>query len=347
MSHKNSRFDYGRRRFLQKAGMATGAMAGLSFTGFTGSTVPVFPRILPQRLSKGDTIALIAPGGAVFNEKDITVAEEEIRRAGFQTVRSPNILKQYGQFAGTDQERAADVAWAFQKTEVKAVVAMRGGSGCARITHLLDYQEMVANPKIFMGFSDITTLLHAIWLNTGMYTFHGPVGYSTWNTFSMEQLGNVLISAGTSISLQSQILLNKDNAESVRGRVFGGNLRVFTHLLGTPLEPTDTDMILMIEEVEEEPYSIDRALTHIRQWRNFHKVRAVVFGGFSKCVPEEPTRSLTLEQVLTNFAEDAGVPVLWNAAFGHIRDKVTFPIGAVTTIDLANGKLILDEPCVS
>ena len=286
---------------------------------------------------------LVAPGGAVFNEQEIVKSMETIKNAGYIPVKAEGLMNRHGQFAGTDTHRADQLMTAFKDKEIKAIVAIRGGSGCARILDKLDLSVIAENPKILMGFSDLTSLLQYIQINTGLTTFHGPVGYSTWNTFSLKAMESVLGEKATKIPLHG---VKFQGVTTVTGRLYGGNLRVFTHTLGTNYEPPAEPLILFLEEVEEEPYSIDRSLVHIRQWRNFKYVKAVIFGQCRKCEPEHADRSLTLEQVIAQFDEDTGIPMIKNAAFGHVLDKITLPIGVSVSLDLATAQLTLKQPCV-
>ncbi len=335
-----------RRRFIQMAGI--GALAASSL-GIQISTVEErsTKQILPPRLKKGGRIALIAPGGAIFNDHNLLQAEEGIRLAGYVPVRMKNLLARHGQFAGTDQQRADDIHQAFADPEIIGIVAVRGGSGCARLWDKLDYDLIARRPKVLMGFSDLTSLLQMVWHITGLVTFHGPVGYSSWNSFSIRAMENVLLHGHQAIELGGKQLSSQKGADTLKGRLHGGNLRVFSHLIGTSYEPSGMeDMIIFLEEVSEEPYSIDRSLMHLLQWKHAHRIAAVVLGQFSKCVPEEPDRSLTLEQVFAEFAQRATFPVWHNANFGHVRDKLTLPIGIFTSLDLRSGTLKLEEPCV-
>ncbi len=298
-------------------------------------------QIIPKALFPDCNIALVSPAGATFTADEVENAAKEIQKAGYRAVPMPNVNARQGQFAGTDQQRADDLHEAFRRTDIHGIVAVRGGSGCARMLHLLDVELIKNNPKAVVGFSDITVLLQYITLKTGLITFHGPVGYSTWNEYSVTALRNIIEKGNTEIPHGGTA---SSGFEPVTGVLWGGNLRVFTHTLGTTFEPEDNDMILFLEEVEEEPYSIDRAFQHVLQWKNFERVRAIILGGFTKCVPEKPERSLTLEQTLNEFIAKAKVPVVSGTKIGHLRDKLTVPLGVGITLDKT--KIDCQSPCV-
>lgn len=332
-----------RRKFILTTSLAAASGKLLAQQAIATKIAVPNAEILPSALKKGDKIMLIAPGGAVFNEQEVTKAVETIKNVGYIAVRAEGLTNRHGQFAGTDDHRANQLLAAFKDKEISAIVAMRGGSGCARILNMLDLYVIKKNPKILMGFSDLTSLLQYITLKTGLTTFHGPVGYSTWNTFSLKAMENLLLSKSSTIDLHGRRFQGEG---VITGRLFGGNLRVFTHTLGTEYEPPAEPMILFIEDVEEEPYSIDRSLVHIRQWRNFKHVKAMIFGQFRKCEPEHAERSLTLQQVIEQFGKDTGIPITTNAAFGHVLNKITLPIGVSVNLNLSNSQITLNQPCV-
>lgn len=303
--------------------------------------------IRPPRLKKGDLIALTAPAGAIFETDSIQKATTALEAAGFKVKQGDTLTQRYGYLAGQDSFRATELNNLFADKEVKGIVAMRGGWGCARLLRLLDFNSIGANPKVFSGFSDITTLLMAIFQQTKMITFHGPVGNSSWGDFTMNNFLRV-VQDGEALRMSqpfepTDILVSGD----VTGTLLGGNLTVLTSLIGSGYLPDYDGAILFLEETEEEPYSIDRMLTQLDLNGTLAKVGGVVFGNCTKCVAEEPEKSFTLDEVFAQKFGQLSKPVIKGFSIGHIRDKFTIPVGGEATLTAADFSLTLNHPCVT
>lgn len=332
-----------RRDFLQRVAAAS---LLLPLSGFVATESR--PRMRPPRLQPGDLVALTAPAGAIFNEENITKATAALTAAGFRVQQGKTLQARYGYLAGKDELRAAELNALFRNKEVKAIMAMRGGWGCARMLHLLDFDAIRDNPKIITGFSDITTLLMAIYQRTGLVTFHGPVGNSSLGEFTMDHFLRV-VSKAERVEMKAP---DGDPAQvlspgKARGILCGGNLTVLCSLIGSGYLPDWHDKLLFIEETDEEPYAVDRMLTQLRLAGILPKVRGLVFGKCTKCDPEEPEKSLTLQQVFEDHLREPGVPVFTNASFGHTRDKFTLPVGVEAEINAQSGTIRLLEAAVS
>ena len=248
-----------RRQFLQALG-GTLLVSQLP----VAASDPSQPLIKPRQLRVGDTVGLISPASAIEPE-DLTEAIEFLTAYGFQVKVGKHVLDRYGYLAGIDADRAADVNAMFADERVQAILTMRGGWGCNRILPLLDYDLIRRHPKILMGFSDITSLLLAIYARSGLITFHGPVGISSWNWFNLHYAERILLDK-EAILLQN---LTGHRVETIttgktRGRLLGGNLSVLTSMIGSPYLPTWKDTILFVEEVGEEIYRVDRMLTQLK-----------------------------------------------------------------------------------
>ncbi|MDG1477474.1 MAG: LD-carboxypeptidase, partial [Vicingaceae bacterium] len=178
-----------RRKFIKNASLLTLGTTTLSSFSSAEQTSSI-QKLIPKALRKGDTIALTAPAGAIFNKSHITKIEKRLAELGFKTVRGETLNQQTGYLAGSDDFRTKELHQFFEDDIVNAILAMRGGWGCARILDKLDYKLIQQNPKIIMGYSDITSLLIAITDKTGLVTYHGPVGYSSWKEFSTKQVFN-------------------------------------------------------------------------------------------------------------------------------------------------------------
>jgi len=335
-----------RRKFIKNAGLITVGTATLS--SFTND-IKSANKIIPQALRKGDTIALTAPAGAIFNASHISKIEKRLAELGFKTVKGKTLYEQDGFLAGSDEFRANELHSFFKDKSVKAILAMRGGWGCARILDQLDFELIKNNPKIIMGYSDITSLLIAITNQTGLVTFHGPVGYSSWKKFSTTQVFNTLVNGlnhtmkNPSSHLSDLKTLTKGTA---LGELVGGNLTVLSAMIGTNHEPNWQNKILFLEETGEEPYRIDRMLWQLKQANVFKQINGVVLGAFTKCTPEEPNKSFSLSEILDQHFKNASFPVYKGATIGHIVPKFTLPIGLNAKIDADNFSITLLEPAV-
>jgi len=304
--------------------------------------------ILPPRLKSGDTIALTAPAGAIFNDDSIEKATKSFEAEGFRVKHGATLSQKFGYLAGTDAFRAAELSDLFQDKSVQAIVAMRGGYGCSRILNLLDFDKILANPKIFSGFSDITTLLHAIFVKTQLITFHGPVGNSTLDGFTMENFLRI-VKDGEALKMVQPA---NDPATiisegKISGKLLGGNLSVLCSCIGTGYLPEFANSILFLEETEEEPYQIDRYLTQLELTGIIGRVSGIVFGKCTKCDAEEPDKSFSVQDILLEKFNNLYMPVITNFSFGHVKDKFTFPLGAMATFDTADSSLTLNHSCVS
>lgn len=337
-----------RRKFIKNTGLLTAGAIGLS--SFTGTDTHLQKqKIIPKALRKGDTIALTAPAGAIFNTSHITKIEKRLTDLGFKTIRGETLSQKNGFLAGTDEFRANELASFFKNKSVKAILAMRGGWGCARLLDILDFDLIQQHPKIIMGYSDITSLLIAITEKTGLITYHGPVGYSSWKEFSTTQVFNTLVN-GLKHTMTNPPSHKADlktlTAGTAIGELIGGNLTVVTSMIGTNFEPNWQNKILFLEETGEEPYRIDRMLWQLKQANVFNQINGVVLGAFTKCNPEEPEKSFSLTDILDQHFKDTKFPVYKGATFGHIIPKFTLPLGLSAKIDADNFSITLLEQAV-
>lgn len=302
----------------------------------------------PPALKEGDIVGICAPAGAVKSSTEVADFEKVIQSLGFKTKASENIQKKYGYLAGTDEQRADDFMSLIEDTDVKAIFFVRGGWGCARLLPLLDFDIIKANPKIIMGFSDVTTLLNAITAKTKIITFHGPSGNSSWNKYSIDHIKHLLV---------DKLVFNYKNKPGdskirvykkgyAMGELVGGNLSVITSLIGSGYLPDWDGKILFLEDVAEEPYSIDRMLMQLKLNGAFDKVNGIVLGNFRKCIAEDPNRTFTLEEVFDQYFSSMNIPVFYGAQIGHTVNKFTIPVGGLVRIDADNGLIQLMSPAV-
>ena len=339
-----------RRRFLGAAGLA--ALGVWARPAAAASAV-----VKPGRLSVGDTVGLIAPANATFLEVELDVARETLEALGLRVRVGAHLLDRYGYLAGRDADRAADVNALFADPEVRAVLALRGGWGSARLLPHLDYAAIRRDPKILMGYSDVTALLSAVHARTGLVTFHGPVGISTWTPFSIEHMAAVLFEGDTPtlanpVERGDSLVQTEDRIQVVtpgraRGRLVGGNLTVLSAIVGTPYVPDLSGAILFLEDTGEAIYRMDRMLTHLKLAGLLGRIKGFVFGRCTDCKPGEGYGALTLDEVLADHVKPLGVPAFRGAMIGHIDRQFTLPVGIEAEIDADAGTIRLLEPAVA
>lgn len=257
--------------------------------------------------------------------------------------------EKFGYFAGTDEFRANELNNLFADNHIKGIFCMKGGWGCARLLKLLDYNIIEKNPKILIGFSDITTLLVSITSKTGLVTFHGPVGNSGWNDWTSSVFKTVTMNSDSLPMFSNP--LNEDaiitiNSGKATGELIGGNLSVITSLMGSNFLPDWKNKILFLEDVKEEPYRIDRALTQLKLCGVLDSISGFVFGKCSKCLAEEPQKAFTFHEVIMQHIKPLGIPAFYGAMIGHIENKLTLPLGINVLLDADKGTIKLEENSV-
>lgn len=278
---------------------------------------------------------------------------------GLKVIVGRHIFARHGNLAGRDEERAEDINGFFADPTVSAIVALRGGWGSARLLPLLDYDVIAKNPKVLLGYSDITALLLAIHARTGLVTFHGPVASSRWNRFAYDYMRR-LIFGGEALTFQNvrqpepgelaqrQHRIRTITPGTARGRLLGGNLTVLTALLGSPYLPDFTGAILFLEDTNEAPYRVDRMITQLKLAGILDRIRGLIFGECTECIPGEGTYGqLTLEEILLDHVKPLGIPAWYGAMIGHIPRQFTLPVGVEVTIDATAGTIRMPAPAVA
>ncbi|WP_310386333.1 LD-carboxypeptidase [Roseateles sp.] len=314
------------------------------------------PLLRAKRLSPGDTIGLISPANATYEREPFEIATEALQALGFKVKHGQHLRARYGQFGGTDAQRAADVNAMFADDSVAGIMAMTGGSGCNRIVDKLDYALIAAKPKFFGGFSDLTSLINAIHARTGLVTFHCPMAASEWNEFSLQSfratvmegltplLRNPVEPGDNLVQTQDRIITLRPGR--ARGALLGGNLAVLASLAGSAYMPDFRGAILFLEDVNEYIYRVDRMLSTLRLSGAFDALAGVVIGKFSKCEPGDGFGTLTLDEVFDDYFLPLNVPVFRGAMIGHIKRKHTLAVGAPVEMDATAGTLQLLQPAV-
>jgi muramoyltetrapeptide carboxypeptidase len=344
-----------RRRFLQTLGLAS---IGCHLRGLHLAAAPSL--LKPKRLAAGDTVALISPASATFESVDVQIAKESLEALGLTVRLGAHMMERHGYLAGDDKTRAADINALFADKEVAAIHPIRGGWGSSRVLPYLDFDIIRRNPKILLGYSDITALLLSVHAKTRLVTFHGPIGMGRWDAFSIDYYKRVLFD-GEVLTYQNKRDLSDRNAltqtefrvqtitaGTARGRLLGGNLTVLTAIVGSPYLPDWDNAILFTEDVHEEPYRIDRMLTQLKLAGVLNRIKGFIFGSCSECTPGEGSYgALTLEEVFTDHIKPLGIPAWQGAMIGHQQPQWTLPEGVEVEIDAAAGTIrLLESPVV-
>ncbi|MEG9328593.1 LD-carboxypeptidase [Salinimicrobium catena] len=347
-----------RRKFIQNLGIGSLALP-LNFFGTTADPENISARtIVPKKLQPGDTIGIISPASAIFESEPYEIAKETFEAMGL-IVKFGNFTKsRYGHLAGTDDERANELMDMFKDEEVKAIIALRGGAGSARLLEKLDYRVIKRNPKIFIGYSDITALHLAIHKKTGLVTFHGPVAVSTWNEFAYSHLKKLLFEGEAMLyenpsDKGDQLAQTKNRIRTItpgtaKGELLGGNLSVLTGIMGSEYFPKNwKGKILYLEDIGEKIYAVDRMMSQLQLGGVLSEIGGFVFGKCSDCDPGgSGYGSLTLEEVIDHYIKPLGIPAFSGAMIGHIDDNATIPNGIEAEIDAKKGTIKLLEPAV-
>ena len=311
-------------------------------------------RLLPVPLAKGDTIGLVSPSSAFEDSFSLQLAREAMEALGFVVKTGAHYGDRRGHLAGSDADRAGDLNAMFADRSVKAIVCTRGGSGAARLLPLLDYTAIQRNPKVLLGYSDITALHCAIQARTGLVTFHGPIGSGSWNRFNVDQFQRVLLQREL-VQYQNKLeqgdeLVPRRNRTTtitpgkVQGELVGGNLSVLVALAGSPYMPDFSGKILFLEDVSEAPYRIDRMLSTLKLMGALDEIAGFIFGDCSDCNPGGGYGSLTLEQILDDYIRPLKIPAYSGAMIGHIREQFIVPVGGKVELDADAGSFRLLEP---
>ncbi|WP_303740649.1 S66 peptidase family protein [Lutispora saccharofermentans] len=305
----------------------------------------------PKPLKKGDTIGLIAPSSPVGRSKAQACIDWVIAM-GYRVKWGESIFGERGYLSGSDELRAYDINSMFGDKEVDAVFCIRGGYGSMRLLDKLDYELIRNNPKIFIGFSDITALHTAFYQKTDLITFHGPMvaGYAKKNldSLSRDYMDRALMKAEPlgEIINPPDIPIKAYNGGCASGKLVGGNLSLLADTMGTPYEIDTKGKILLIEEVEERPYKIDRMLLQLKLGGKFKDAAGIVIGDWAGCVPEEGKESLAIEEIIEDIVVPCGKPILSGYKIGHCTPNITVPIGAEACIDCSDIRFAITEAAV-
>jgi muramoyltetrapeptide carboxypeptidase len=285
----------------------------------------------PPLLAPGARVALLSPAGPIRDDVELERAKANVRQLGWEPVPSAHARAADGYLAGTDEQRARDLNDAIADKSIDAIWCLRGGYGAMRILDTIDYQAVARNPKPIIGYSDVTALHAALGRLANLVTFHGPTARQNLPPLSAASLECALAKGGNPCgAMSAAITLTGGRA---RGTLVGGNLALLTALVGTPYAPDYSGTIIVIEDVNEAHYRIDRMLTHLRLSGAFAACAGIVFGRFTDIPKEFGDDVWTLPRILADTATRAGVPCVSGAPVGHIDEQWTLPLGARAELD--------------
>ncbi len=338
-----------RKWFLQLLGMGS-----ISAAAFPATFYPdAINQLKPKRLHQGDTIGLISPSSRLPEAQKYDQIVEQIRQLGYKVKEGDNARNRYGYLGGSDEQRVADLNAMFADDSVDAIMPFRGGWGANRILANIDYEMIKQNPKILVGFSDITSLLLAIYAKTGLITFHGPVGKSDWTDYTTQHFKEILSgNRAATLDIPSKDICSNCDAHQVitpgkaTGRLLGGNLSVLTAMIGSDYLPDWENNILFLEDVGEDIYRIDRMITQLKISGILEQLSGFIFGQCVNC-ERSNSYSLTLQQVFEDHIQPLGIPAFSGAMFGHLSHMLTLPVGLTADIDANKGTIGFKEPATS
>jgi len=316
--------------------------------------------IKPKRLVKGDTIGITAPASPLNEDEQVRAAIETIRSLGFEVKEGHHLFDRYGYLAGSDRNRAADLNAMFADESVDGIITLGGGYGAPRILPNLDYDLIQSNPKVLMGYSDITSLLNGIYHETGLVTFHGPIANQSFTPYTLDEFQKVVMQGKSDAALgapppfetaegriERKNRVTRIGGGKAQGRLIGGNLSLMATLCGTSYAPDFSGCILVLEDVGEATYRLDRMLTQLWLAGSLGQVAGIAFGKFTDCKTSASwAKQLTVEEIITTRCREMGIPALRGLMIGHVEDMTTLPIGCMAELDVDAGTLKLLEPGV-
>lgn len=276
-------------------------------------------------------VALVAPSGVLRDAAHVQQAMDNVRSLGWIPVVGENVRSLHGYFAGTDEQRLADLNGAIRDETVDAIWCVRGGYGAMRLLCGIDYETLRANPRPVIGFSDITALHSAIGRECGIVSFHGPTARGALSQFSKASLLRAVVDHGDSCGIADGARVLRPGR--ARGRLAGGNLALIAALNGTPYSVDLDGAILVIEDIDEAVYRVDRMLTQLLLSGALQRCAGIVAGDFRLPAGDSNTDNRALDDVIAEAADAAGVPCMAGAPFGHITDQWTIPIGAMAELN--------------
>jgi len=298
--------------------------------------------VKPPALRPGDTVGIVAPASNI-KQSDLEAGCEALRRAGYRPFYLDSIFDRDVYFAGTVERRVRELEEMFERDDVRALFCARGGYGANYLLNQLDLEKIEAHPKIFVGYSDVTSLLTYFTDAAGLVTFHGPMAAKDW----AHEGGVDLASWQLALSQSSawDVPLNQEAAGLVdgeaQGTLYGGCLSILVASLGTPYEIRTAGTILFLEDVAAKPFQIDRMLMQLKLAGHLDAVRGIVFGEMLDCV-QSPAQDYTLQEIIQRIVGNLGIPVAFGVKSGHVTSgNITLPFGVQASLSVRSNAVHL------
>lgn len=296
--------------------------------------------IKPEALQKGDTIGVLSTS-CWIEQSDLLAAQDYLKQQGYSSLHHPQALARLNQSAGSAQEKVDAFHNLFSDPDIKMVIGARGGNRAITMLNKIDYDLIRRNPKILIGYSDVTTLLNGIYTKCGLITFHGPLYRELPTHKNFFDMIDMLSGKTDKIDLPGAQILKSGSAE---GKLFGGNLSLFQTLIGTDFLPDLNGAILFLEDIGDHLSRYDRMLGHLRVSGILNRISGLVIGQFTETKDNEDRPfGFTLKDIIEEHTAGLDIPVLFNCPFGHERDLPTFPVGCHVCLDGARLTL-LEKP---
>jgi len=301
------------------------------------------------KLKHGDVIGIVAPSSPPRTQEAVEQGISYLEKLGYRVEISSNVFSRYGYLAGADEIRANELNAMFANKNVKAIFVARGGYGLHRILSKINFSLIKRNPKIVVGYSDVTALQLALWKKCNLVSLSAPlvVEFKEKLTGEKEELFWSLLTSSKRSNFSYAITTNpvKQTVKKIKGMLLGGNLSLISALCGTKYLPSFKNALLFCEDVGEEPYRVDRMLQHLKLANGFKQTSGIVLGDFSSCERKNEI-SLSLQQVFSDTFANMNVPIISGLQYGHIKETYSIPIGIQAEIDAKKNKMRLMESLV-
>lgn len=302
-----------------------------------------------RKINVGSTLGIMCPSSKFNEPSKLELFLKYLTKKGFKYKLGKSMTASYGYLAGSDELRADDLNNFFKDETIDAILCFRGGYGSQRFLDLIDYEAIIKNPKLIVGFSDVTALLNAIYKKTSVIGLHGEMGirmrenYLIDECFSFENLIDTLLDQNDKNLIKGMDNVSFKKEEVVEGKIVGGNLTLITSLMGTPYEIDTKDNILLIEDVHEEPYKIDRYLSILKLSGKLDDVKGILVGYFTDCDKEKDDPNQSINDVILEYTKDLKAQVVYNFPTGHDMPFVNVPLGVMVRIDPNEKSVIVLE----
>lgn len=295
---------------------------------------------VPPRLEPGSRVALVAPSGPL-HEIDVQHAVDSARSFGWEPVVGAHVLERDGYLAGSDADRLADFERAAADDAIDGIWCIRGGYGAMRLLGALDYDTWRRHPKMLIGYSDITAFHAALSVRADLVTYHGPTARSALTDFTRASFQAAVIDGTEPCGVATAATTLRRG--SARGRLVGGNLALVSSLMGTPFQVPLEGAILVLEDVNESVYRIDRMLTQLHLSGALDAVAGIAFGQFTDIPDDAANEQRPLGRLLQEVADWTSVPCVAGIPLGHVDDQWTIPLGAMAELNADTHTLTVER----